>query len=55
MKFLLQVEMALEDAPVFYRQDNGTSITDYVKLCNILCHLRNRPKVPQPTDYESSK
>jgi hypothetical protein len=42
MKFLLQVEMALEDAPVFYRQDNGTSMTDYVK-------------VPQPMDYESSK
>lgn len=50
-----EVEMALEDAPVFYQQNTGASMIDYVKFCKILCGLRKKPKKPQPGDYELSK
>lgn len=43
-----EVEVALEDAPVFVRGDNA--MIDYVKFCKILCGLRKKPKMPQPGD-----
>ncbi|XP_023719454.1 uncharacterized protein LOC111870983 isoform X2 [Cryptotermes secundus] len=50
-----EVEMALEDAPVFYQQNTGASMIDYVKFCKILCGLRKKPKMPQPGYYELPK
>ncbi|PSN43320.1 hypothetical protein C0J52_17727 [Blattella germanica] len=48
-----EVEMALEDAPVFVR--DNTSMIDYVKFCKILCGLRSKPKMPEPGDYPAEK
>jgi hypothetical protein len=47
--------MALEDAPVFYQQNTGASMIDYAKFCKILCGLRKKPKIPQPSDNELLK
>ncbi|XP_069693497.1 uncharacterized protein [Periplaneta americana] len=50
-----EVEVALEDAPVFYRQDTGQTMIDYVQFCKILCGLRKKPKMPQPGDFVPPK
>ncbi|KAJ9574056.1 hypothetical protein L9F63_008582 [Diploptera punctata] len=48
-----EVEVALEDAPVFVR--GNTPMIDYVNFCKILCGLRKKPKMPQPGEHPVNK
>ena len=50
---MLQVDYALEDAPIYRGQDlyQDDRMIDYIKFCSILCGLRKKTRDPQIEDF----
>nr|CAD7459341.1 unnamed protein product [Timema tahoe] len=46
-----EVEIALEDAPLYVNKNTGDGMIDYVKFCKNLCGLRKKTRDPTVEDF----